>query len=585
VTFTAPAPHRYAGPPAVPGYVLDEFLGRGSMGVVWAATHLESGERIALKVLEPGGPSVDVDLDAVDREEQLGQRVSGAHLLAVRGRVGMEDGRVALVMTLADGGSLRDVVTIRGALPLGEVVTALTPLATTVAELHDAGVVHADVAPGNVLFTPQGRPMLADLSSAWLVDDGWPEQSRGTPGFAAPEVLVGRPPVPGSDVWSLGALAWYARTGGLTPPEWVTDLHWSRALPVVASGGVDDDGFERGSVADVVAAVGPELAPLLVRMLADDPDARPSGAEVALALYRAAAPEPVRLVGHHPDPAAAVTTRIRRDAAETRSRSQLRDDERSERRRARRERRRARLRGWLSLRAREAGSSGGGAGPEAASGRGMRSGWRARLAMLALMGAVLAGGMLALLRLTGGPLEVVTASVTTADSSLAAATPSSPSPTSPSGSASATPNTTPSSAASTDAAAAAPADAVARDPVGALQRLADRRAAALVAADPVLLASAEQAGSIAFANDLRTVNRLRDQGQRYADLAFTVRSAEAVSVAPTTVALRATVDRSAYQVTSSGGAAQSVGPAAGSPLRYTLTWTDGGWRLTEVGPS
>ena len=202
MTLTAPALHRYAGPPAVPGYAVDEFLGRGSTGVVWAATCRESGERVALKVLEP---EVDaVDLDAVDREESLGRRASGAHVLGVRGRVALDDGRVALVMGLADGGSLRDVVTIRGALPLGEVVTALTPLATALAELHEAGVVHVDVSPGNVLFTTDGRPMLVDLSSAWLVDDGWPQRSLGTSGFAAPEVVLGRPPVPASDVWSLG---------------------------------------------------------------------------------------------------------------------------------------------------------------------------------------------------------------------------------------------------------------------------------------------------------------------------------------------------------------------------------------------
>ena len=157
MTLTAPALTWYAGPPVVPGYAVDEFLGRGSTGVVWAATCRESGERVALKVLEPEADAVD--LDAVDREELLGRRVSGAHVLGVCGRVALDDGRVALVMGLADGGSLRDVVTIRGALPLGEVVTALTPLATALAELHEAGVVHVDVSPGNALFTTDGRPM------------------------------------------------------------------------------------------------------------------------------------------------------------------------------------------------------------------------------------------------------------------------------------------------------------------------------------------------------------------------------------------------------------------------------------------
>lgn len=581
---------------------MDEFLGRGSTGVVWAATCRESGERVALKILEP---EVDpVDLDAVDREESLGRRASGAHVLGVRDRVALADGRVALVMGLADGGSLRDVVTIRGALPLGEVVTALVPLATALAELHEAGVVHVDVSPGNVLFTKDGRPVLVDLSSAWLVEDGWPQRSLGTSGFAAPEVVLGRPPVPASDVWSLGALAWYARTGGLTPPAWVGDLHWSRGR---VGGGMDDpaeEELENGTVADVMAAVGPELTPLLVRMLADDAEARPTAGEVALALYRAAAPEPVGLVGHHPDPAAAVTTRIRREAAETRSRAELRAVERVAHRRERRERRRRRARAWLVPWAKPSGSS--------AAGVSGGSSWRARLVVVGLVGIVLAGGMLALLRLTGGPLEVATTSVADTLPNMSPDTSAAPSGRSTSSPANAPAGpwapvagvpagTAVTTAAMPSGTAPATSDEVVRDPVAALQRLADVRASALVAADPLLLSSAEPTGSSAYENDVRVVTRLREQGQRYAELSFTVRSAEVVSVGPTAVVLRAVVDRSAYTVVgagavgagpvgsgaagSGGGGDQSVGPGPGVPLRYSLSGSDGAWRLTEVGPA
>ena len=618
MTLTAPALTWYAGPPVVPGYAVDEFLGRGSTGVVWAATCRESGERVALKVLEPEADAGD--LDAVDREELLGRRASGAHVLGVCGRVALDDGRVALVMGLADGGSLRDVVTIRGALPLGEVVTALTPLATALAELHDAGVVHVDVSPGNVLFTTDGRPMLVDLSSAWLVDDGWPQRSLGTSGFAAPEVVLGRPPVPASDVWSLGALAWYARTGGLTPPPWVGDLHWARGMAGAGMGDPAEEGFESGTVADVMAAVGPELTPLLVRMLADDPAARPAAAEVALALYRAAAPEPVGLVGHHPDPAAAVTTRIRREAAETRSRAELRGAERAAHRRERRELRRRRARAWLVPWARASRSS-------ATAGPSGGSSWRSRLVVVGLVGLVLAGGMLALLRLTGGPLEVATTPVvdtspatsggpssgastgaqtsSTAEPSAGpspplASDPGGPSNVSAAGAASDPAGTAAATTGTPTGNGTASSDDVVRDPVAALQRLADVRATALMAADPVVLASAEPTGSSAYENDVRTVTRLRDQAQRYADLSFTVRSAEVVRVGPTTVVLRAVVDRSAYLVVGAGGAgagavatgatasggggSQSIGPGPGVPLRYTLSATDGAWRLTEVGP-
>jgi hypothetical protein len=570
VSTTIPVLTRYAGPPAVPGYTVDRFLGRGGIGVVWAATEEDTGRRVALKVLEPEGEDGAV-LELVEREEALGRQLASAHLVTVRGRVPLEDGRVAVVMRLAGGGTLRDVVTVRGALPLGEVVTALTPVASALSEMHSAGVVHVDVAPGNVLFTADGRPLLTDLSSARGAEDGRPTRSLGTPGFAAPEVALGRPPVPASDVWSLGALAWYARTGGRTPPSWVGELHWSLSVGQVPIVGPFAD--ETGTVDDVTAAVGPELTPLLLRMLAEDPEVRPSAAEVALGLYRAGPAEPVGLVGHHPDPAAAVTTRIRREAAETRSRTQLREAERAEHRLRRREVRRSRLRRLLVP-------------------------WRLRLAVVAAVGVVLAGGMLGLLRLTGGPLEVATAPV--AETSAGDPTPSrSPTDDPPSGAPNATtePTATVAPTATVEAplntGATAPSsvaetpsvEAPARDPVGALQQLADRRAAALMAADPVLLDGVESAGSSAQQSDRQVIGRLREQRQRYADLAFVVASAEVLSATHDVVVLKAVVDRSAYRVVTEGGDAQAMDGAPGTALRYTVSMADGAWRLTEVSAS
>ncbi len=310
----------YAGPPAVPGYAVGEFLGRGSSAVVWSATG-PAGERVALKVFAGDrAPSRrDEVLRDTDRELILSRRVTSAHVIGAHDRLELDDGRVVLVLDLADEGSLRDVVTIRGALPLGEVVTMLIGVATALADLETGGVVHGDVAPGNVLFDADGRPLLADLSMARLVADGTSADLIGTPGFTAPEVLAGRPPSPASDVWSLGALLWYSRTGGSPPPGWVGDVHGD-----VAGGTPGGPG-----VPEVVEAVGPELRPVLVRMLADDPYARPTAAEAALAIYRAGAPEPLVLVGRHPDPAVAVTTRLRREAAETRSRRELRAAERA----------------------------------------------------------------------------------------------------------------------------------------------------------------------------------------------------------------------------------------------------------------
>lgn len=210
--------------------------------------------------------------------------------------------------------------------------------------------------------------------------------------------------------------------------------------------------------------------------------------------------------------------------------------------------------------------------------------WRLRLVAVAVAGLVLAGGMLGLLRLTGGPLELVAGPLSDRT----------PSPSASTAAAGAAPAGMPAAESTAEAAGAedparpapspASSDAVARDPVSVLQQLADRRAAALTAADPVLLLRAEPEGSSAHRGDARTIARLREQRQRYVELAFAVRSAEVVTIAPTTAVLTAVVDRSAYGVVGEDGSTQRVEAGAGVPLRYTLTLGDGGWQLTEVGP-
>ena len=133
------------------------------------------------------------------------------------------------------------------------------------ADLHALGVVHADLSPGNILFTRQGRPMVSDLGVATLFGE-LPEVVHATEGFVAPEVLLGEPPTPASDVYSLGALAWFGLTGGAPP------------LPAL-----------RPPLADVVDGQPARLVQLVERCLAGDAGARPTAAAVALDLFDAAA--------------------------------------------------------------------------------------------------------------------------------------------------------------------------------------------------------------------------------------------------------------------------------------------------------
>jgi hypothetical protein len=206
----------------------------------------------------------------------------------------MCDTATVLVLDRAMGGSLAALVRARGALDPGEVVTVLSPLAGALADLHERGVVHGDVAPGNVLFDDLGRPLLGDLGLATVIGAPVDGDVRGTPGYADPARAAGGPPTPASDVHGLAAVAWLAVTGRAPDPA-------DRRAPLVA----------------VAPHLPVELALLLEAALDVDPDARPTARELAVRAFDAVPPEPVRLVPTDPAaaPAEVVTHRLRTAAA------------------------------------------------------------------------------------------------------------------------------------------------------------------------------------------------------------------------------------------------------------------------------
>ncbi|GAA1261422.1 protein kinase domain-containing protein [Oryzihumus leptocrescens] len=275
--------------PTVPGCVLLGQVGRGASGTVWLAERERDGARVAVKVLSGNGSRAELSDQAL-RELAVLSRTAGEHVVRLHDAVPLADGGLALVLDLADGGSLARVVAGRGHLSAGEAVTVLTPLAGALAQLHEAGVVHADVSPANVLFTREGKPMLADLGVARLAGED-PGFRHGTPGYVAPEVVDGASATPAADVHALGALGWLALTGAVPPP------------PAV-----------RPPLATLGTGAPEALVGLVERCLAPDPADRPSAREAAVAAYAAAPAEPVRLATGE-DPAGDLTHRLRAQAA------------------------------------------------------------------------------------------------------------------------------------------------------------------------------------------------------------------------------------------------------------------------------
>ena len=277
--------------PDVPGYLLGELLGRGGSGTVWAATRDSDGAAVAVKVVPVGHCD---QADSLARELGVLARVDVEGLVAFHEAVGLpgEPAAVALVLDRVRGGSLEGLVRARGHLSVGESVTMLAPVARALAGLHGLGVVHGDVTPANVLVERTGRPLLADLGVASLVGE-LPGELWGTEGFVAPEVLDRGVVTAASDVYAVGALAWWCVTG--SPPA-----------PVAL----------RRPLEELAPGLPPAWSEITLRALHSDPHARPTAAELALTYYDSAPCEPLRLVVGS-DETSLLTQRLRQSGAAT----------------------------------------------------------------------------------------------------------------------------------------------------------------------------------------------------------------------------------------------------------------------------
>ncbi|WP_431709621.1 serine/threonine protein kinase [Glutamicibacter uratoxydans] len=194
---------------------------------------------------------------------------SGEHLIEFHG-VAQTDQGPALLAEYCPGGSLGQMVQARGALPLGETITALAPIAHAVAELHRKGLTHQDISPNNILLTAQGMPKLADFQEAQLLVE--PTQAVGTPGFMAPEKANGGADsgAAAADIYALAACLWY-----------------------LLSGQVPEAPGQRTPIDVILPQIPNPIVDLLLDGLAEDPARRPSADQFARTLFSSGKAEPL----------------------------------------------------------------------------------------------------------------------------------------------------------------------------------------------------------------------------------------------------------------------------------------------------
>jgi serine/threonine-protein kinase len=255
-------------------YLVDAVLGRGGMGTVLRVRdELLGGEPVALKLLDHTSAAA---LERFRREVLLARRITSPHVARTHD-LGAHEGLSYLTMELVVGRSLGAELASEGALAPARAARIGAAVARGLAAAHEAGVVHRDLKPDNVLVGDDGRIVVTDFGIARALST--PEDARltagiaGTPHYMAPEQVTGRDVGPRADLFSLGVLLFECLTGEL---PYAGDTPLAAAIARV-----------QGAPRDITAvrALPPALAALVMQLLASDPAARPPGAlEVAARL-------------------------------------------------------------------------------------------------------------------------------------------------------------------------------------------------------------------------------------------------------------------------------------------------------------
>ena len=281
-------------------YRLDRRIGVGAMGVVWRALDERLNRTVAIKelLMQPGLTEADAQAarERAMREGRIAARLQHPHAIhvydvALDGATGAS-GQVVpwLVMEYLPARSLAAVLDEQGTVAPHEAAEIGRQVAVALAAAHEAGIVHRDIKPANILLGRDGIVKITDFGisrASWDATVTRTGVLAGTPAYFAPEVARGELPGPASDVFSLGSTLYAAVEG--EPPFGLED-NTLALLRTVADGQVRPP-----------QRAGP-LTGVLMRLLADDPAARPSMPETVTAL------DAVTAAARHPRPRSAVPT-------------------------------------------------------------------------------------------------------------------------------------------------------------------------------------------------------------------------------------------------------------------------------------
>jgi hypothetical protein len=198
-------------------YRIERLLGRGGMGAVYLAHDEVLDDTVAVKVIAAAFAADEAQMvERFRREAAAARKVSSPSVIRIHDLGEARPGLLYLSMEYFPGRTLAEVITTRGLVPISDCVDYLHQICTGLAAAHDAGVIHRDLKPQNVLVGERNAVKLIDFglakatTGAGLTGTG---MLLGTPHYMSPEQVRGKNVDASSDIYSLGALAYHLVTG------------------------------------------------------------------------------------------------------------------------------------------------------------------------------------------------------------------------------------------------------------------------------------------------------------------------------------------------------------------------------------
>ncbi len=273
-------------------YRVSQELGRGGMGMVYAAEHVQLGKPAALKMLLPQLSADPAIVQRFFNEARAASAIEHPGIVAVYDYGTHTDGRAYIVMELLKGESLEHRLS-RGSMSPQEAASIVAQVAGALAAAHARGIVHRDLKPDNIFLVPNElvaggiQVKLLDFGIAKLANEqaaGLKTQTgalMGTPAFMSPEQCMGKADLDHrTDLYSLGCILFYVLCG--RPP-----FTSSEGTGMIIAAHLRDRAPDPRTLAP---SVPPALAAIVARLLEKDPAARRGAACVGRAAGRGAAP-------------------------------------------------------------------------------------------------------------------------------------------------------------------------------------------------------------------------------------------------------------------------------------------------------